>query len=196
MQRSALCRSRRAPSHENLLAKIGVDTAENEPLEVWGKTIQYYSFVSLMVMDKRSKAAVNVLRSTAARYSAPWATGERLGPWGPRKIPLHDEWKHLFSRTLYKTNGMLDVTQWQSRFIFTCAKWFFWNESSSIISMWPWANPRQDQENWVAAPPETATSTPTRLSCTSDSSGRANGFAAQSAVQALACFTWSFFTCD
>ena len=30
-----------------LLAKIGVDTAENEPLEVWGKIIQYYSFVSL-----------------------------------------------------------------------------------------------------------------------------------------------------
>ena len=30
-------------------AKIGVDTAENEPLEVWGKIIQYYSFVSLAV---------------------------------------------------------------------------------------------------------------------------------------------------
>ena len=25
-----------------------VDTAENEPLEVWGKIIQYYSFVSLV----------------------------------------------------------------------------------------------------------------------------------------------------
>ena len=75
-----MCRSRRELSNEYLLAKIGVDTAENEPLEVWEKTIQYYSFVSLMVMDKRSKAAVNVLRSTAARYWAPWATGERLGP--------------------------------------------------------------------------------------------------------------------
>ena len=32
---------------EYLVAKIGVDTAENEPLEVWGKIIQYYSFVSL-----------------------------------------------------------------------------------------------------------------------------------------------------
>ena len=47
MQRSALCRSRRELSNEYLLAKIGVDTAENEPLEVWGKIIQYYSFVSL-----------------------------------------------------------------------------------------------------------------------------------------------------
>ena len=34
VQRCALCRSRR---ELYLLAKIGVDTAENEPLEVWGK---------------------------------------------------------------------------------------------------------------------------------------------------------------
>ena len=31
------CRSRQALSNEYLLAKIGVDTAENEPLEVWGE---------------------------------------------------------------------------------------------------------------------------------------------------------------
>ena len=37
MQRSALCRSRRELSNEYLFAKIGVDTAENEPLNVWGK---------------------------------------------------------------------------------------------------------------------------------------------------------------
>ena len=39
-----------ANSNEYLLAKIGVDTAENEPLEVWliyVNIIQYYSFVSL-----------------------------------------------------------------------------------------------------------------------------------------------------
>ena len=42
MQRSALCRSRRELSNAYLLAKIGVDTAENEPLEVWGEnSIQY-----------------------------------------------------------------------------------------------------------------------------------------------------------
>ena len=34
MQRSALCRSRRQLSNEYLLAKIGVDTAENEPCKV------------------------------------------------------------------------------------------------------------------------------------------------------------------
>ena len=32
-----MCRSRRELSNEYLLAKIGVDTAENKPLEVWGK---------------------------------------------------------------------------------------------------------------------------------------------------------------
>ena len=32
-----MCRSRRELSNEYLLAKIGVDSAENEPLEVWGK---------------------------------------------------------------------------------------------------------------------------------------------------------------
>ena len=39
VQRSALCRSRRELSNEYLLAKIGVDTAENEPLEDWGKIV-------------------------------------------------------------------------------------------------------------------------------------------------------------
>ena len=32
-----MCRSRRELSNAYLLAKIGVDTAENEPLDVWGK---------------------------------------------------------------------------------------------------------------------------------------------------------------
>ena len=41
MQRSALCRSRRELSNEYLLAKIGVDTAENEPLRDWLKIGQY-----------------------------------------------------------------------------------------------------------------------------------------------------------
>ena len=50
VQRSALCRSRRELSNEYLLAKIGVDTAENEPLEVWGENIQYYSIVSFFAL--------------------------------------------------------------------------------------------------------------------------------------------------
>ena len=48
MQRSALCRSRRELSNAYLLAKIGVDTAENEPLEVWGENSIQYSLHSLL----------------------------------------------------------------------------------------------------------------------------------------------------
>ena len=47
MHKCKSCPSRQELSNEYLLAKIGVDTAENELLEVWGKIIQYYSFVSL-----------------------------------------------------------------------------------------------------------------------------------------------------
>ena len=47
MQRSALCKSRRELSNAYLLAKIGVDTAENEPLEVWGENSIQYSLHSL-----------------------------------------------------------------------------------------------------------------------------------------------------
>ena len=42
-----MCRSRRELSNEHLLAKIGVDTAENELLQVLFNIIQYYSIVSL-----------------------------------------------------------------------------------------------------------------------------------------------------
>ena len=53
VQRSALCRSRRELSNEYLLAKIGVDTAENEPLEVWGANSIQYSIVSLVPKARR-----------------------------------------------------------------------------------------------------------------------------------------------
>ena len=42
-----MCRSRRELSNEYLLAKIGVDTAENVPLEVWGENSIHYSLHSL-----------------------------------------------------------------------------------------------------------------------------------------------------
>ena len=47
VQRSALCRSRRELFNAYFLAKIGVDTAENEPLEVWGENSIQYSLHSL-----------------------------------------------------------------------------------------------------------------------------------------------------
>ena len=42
-----MCRSWRELSNAYLLEKIGVDTAENEPLEVWGENSIQYSIVSL-----------------------------------------------------------------------------------------------------------------------------------------------------
>ena len=46
-----MCRSRRELSNAYLLAKIGVDTAENEPLEVWGENSIQYSLHSLIVQQ-------------------------------------------------------------------------------------------------------------------------------------------------
>ena len=50
VQRSALCRSRQELSNEYLLDEISVDTAENEPLEVWGRNSIQYSIVSLGII--------------------------------------------------------------------------------------------------------------------------------------------------
>ena len=64
VQRSALCRSRRELSNAYLLAKIGVDTAENEPLEVWEKiqfTIHFTPYPQPgedLVADTREDAPV------------------------------------------------------------------------------------------------------------------------------------------
>ena len=60
-----MCRSRRELSNEYLLAKIGVDTAENESFEVWGKILQYYSFVSLDLIQ--CFKAQSVIRIDARR---------------------------------------------------------------------------------------------------------------------------------
>ena len=49
-----MCRSRRELSNEYLLAKIGVDTAENEPLEVWGENSIQYLLHSLMLISLSS----------------------------------------------------------------------------------------------------------------------------------------------
>ena len=46
-----MCRSRRELSNAYLLAKIGVDTAENESLEVWGENSIQYSLHSLEVTE-------------------------------------------------------------------------------------------------------------------------------------------------
>ena len=42
------CRSRQGLSNEKLLAKIGVDTAENDPIKIWMWFNSFYSFASLL----------------------------------------------------------------------------------------------------------------------------------------------------
>ena len=60
---SALCRSRRELSNEYLLAKIGVDTAENEPLEVWGQIQFIIHSPPYSRLDRRvTKAVVSRVR--------------------------------------------------------------------------------------------------------------------------------------
>ena len=67
-----MCRSRRELSNAYLLAKIGVDTAENEPLEVWGENSIQYSLHSLPPMPETAQQML--------------------------KTPRHDCASHLFSR--------------------------------------------------------------------------------------------------
>ena len=60
-----MCRSRRELSNEYLLPKIGVDTAENELLQVLFNIIQYYSIVSLKPPSCGSGAVVTASESRA-----------------------------------------------------------------------------------------------------------------------------------
>ena len=80
-----MCRSRRELSNEYLLAKIGVDTADNEPLEVCGENSIQYSLHSLLPSDTvdaardvpiAAAATDAVARSASARRtrSAPGGT--------------------------------------------------------------------------------------------------------------------------
>ena len=48
-------RSRRQLSNEYLLDEIGVDTAENEPLEVWGENSIQYLLHSLLTTRRRER---------------------------------------------------------------------------------------------------------------------------------------------
>ena len=81
MQRSALCRSRRELSNAYLLAKIGVDTAENVPLEVWGENSIQYLLHSLL-----NSASRNFQREQLREADEIGATTEEEEFWAARKI--------------------------------------------------------------------------------------------------------------
>ena len=73
VQRSALCRSRRELSNEYLLAKIGVDTAGNEPVEVWAK-IQLVITIHLPPLQPFIPSG----RPRLIPLGAPWKSAERI----------------------------------------------------------------------------------------------------------------------
>ena len=72
MQRSALCRSRRELSNSYLLAKFGIDTAENEPSKVCRIPVQL--------------AALQAA-SVAAQLAAGGGDGDRRDPGGVSDEP-------------------------------------------------------------------------------------------------------------
>ena len=53
-----------ANSNEYLLAKIGVETAENEPLEVWGENSIQYSLHSLVMVGNGRRLETNEAEAT------------------------------------------------------------------------------------------------------------------------------------
>ena len=96
-----MCRSRRELSNEYLLAKIGADTAENEPLEVWRKiilqNIQYYPPVSLC---SPRRARGGPVRPAHARETVPLAPPRE--PPGPTPTGNHSFGTH---REMQKTRN-------------------------------------------------------------------------------------------
>ena len=59
-----MCRSRRELSNAYLLAKIGVDTAENEPLEVWGE--KFHSIFTSLLKAAAAEPEASADAATAA----------------------------------------------------------------------------------------------------------------------------------
>ena len=88
MQRSALCRSRRELSNEYLLAKIGVDTAENEPLEVWGKLFNIIQSCPYPRLGHADGRALPLRREGvgAVRVPAAGGPGGEVRPRGPPAV--------------------------------------------------------------------------------------------------------------
>ena len=58
-----MCRSRRELSNEYLLAKIGVDTGQNEPLDVWGENSIQCSLHSLITPRNAPNASAAKMMS-------------------------------------------------------------------------------------------------------------------------------------
>ena len=110
VQRSALCRSRRELSNEYLLAKIGVDTAENEPLEVWGKIFNiiqscpYSTARSRRAAAGRAQLLANSSSTTGGipkvEQTAPLRHGAAAWAWGFWTLRKSEKISSKFSNIL------------------------------------------------------------------------------------------------
>ena len=122
MQRSALCRSRRELSYEYLLAKISVDTAENEPLEVWGIIL-----FNIIQSCPYSRHAVRLLREVSCSLQVTWAVCWAVCCQFSACLPasLTCDWfglkthllaKHIFGQKCAIQTRRCNLRQWRIRF--------------------------------------------------------------------------------
>ena len=104
-----MCRSRGELSNEYLLAKIGVDTAENEPLEVWGK----YSILFTGVLNEAAAADAGPERQAGAEFGANRLANLQspvpveLATLGEQPRPSIFAWKEPQAAFLTQTEGHL-----------------------------------------------------------------------------------------
>ena len=92
-----MCRSRRELSNAYLLAKIGVNTAENEPLEVWGGNFNsiFTSFLSafqFLKFERSERLSAGKVCKCCTLQAAAAAAGGKKGKkkWSKGKVPLPD----------------------------------------------------------------------------------------------------------
>ena len=112
MQRSAFSRSRRELSNEYLLGQIGVDTAENEPLEVWWiiriyvNNTEYYSilFIRVLTWDAREDRRLRAVNGRLAICSVSQ----------PRTEPSKSH-RRKYCRLIYTRNEGSSPPSWATR---------------------------------------------------------------------------------
>ena len=77
-----MCRSRQELSNEYLLAKFGVDTAENEPLEVWGKIQFIFHLLPRSGIDPAQRPGAAAERMNPDSFANP----RRYNPQTPAAV--------------------------------------------------------------------------------------------------------------
>ena len=111
------CRSRQQLSNEYLLSKIGVDTAENEPLKVWGESLIYsLLFIRVLTRTWRPRRRAATTRPSRPSTSAPPPTTPRTRRSSPlqtasstRSPRSHTKKHRLFKRQLVRFTSSMST---------------------------------------------------------------------------------------